>query len=224
MAKHRARAVYQAANLNQPVLIQSGQMPRPRAQLDHAAVTRAFAPDGLHGTTSETVARSAGVAKPTLYAHGGSKEAVFLACVEAEVERLLSDLSDADMDSRTLNSRARIVALAEAIIEHGQARPTAARLLYVTARHTGSTVAGDVDAALARVQSRLASILRRDTTARCAERVATALLAAAAALALDRGDGRVERDAALLGDAFAAALEPIDDPAETERVQSVGLY
>ena len=72
----------------------------------------------------------------------------------------------------------------------------------MTARHTESTVAGDVDAALARVQSRLASILRRDTTADCAERVATALL----------------------GDAFAAALEPIDDPGEAERVQSVGLY
>ena len=199
-------------------------MPRARAHVDHAAVTRAFAPDGLHGTTSETIARYAGVAKPTLYAHGGSKDAVFLACIEAEVERLLSDLSDADVDSRALGARARIVALAEAIIEHGRARPAAARLLHVTARHTGSTVAGHVDAALARVQSRLASILRRDTTARCAERVATALLAAAAALALERDTERVEHDAELLGDAFAAVLEPIDSPAEAERVQSIGLY
>jgi AcrR family transcriptional regulator len=200
-------------------------MPRPRARLDSAAVTHAFAPDGLHGATSEAIARCAGVAKPTVYAHGGSKEAVFLACVEAEVERLLSEISQADLQTRASPARGRIAALAEAIMDHGHVHPAAARLLHVTARHSASGVAADVDAALARLPARLASILRRDTTPSCADRVAPALLGAAAALALNGGaPGSPERDAALLGGAFAAALEPAADAAGTDRVQSVGLY
>jgi len=199
-------------------------MPRPRARLDSAAVTRAFAPDGLHGATSEAVARSAGVAKPTVYAHGGSKEQVFLACLEAEVERLLSRLSEADLTTRSSPPGRRIAALAEAIMEHGRVHPAAARLLHVTARHTSSTVASDVDAALSRLPARLASILRRDTTPSCADRVASALLGAAAAMAL-RAQLDPNRDAAMLGAAFAAILEPDDDAtAVHDRVKSVGLY
>jgi AcrR family transcriptional regulator len=60
-------------------------------------VTGAFAPDGLHGTSSRELARRVRLAKPTMYAHGGSKEAIFSACVDAEVERLLSDLAAADL-------------------------------------------------------------------------------------------------------------------------------
>lgn len=199
-------------------------MPRPRARLDPAAVTLAFAPDGLHGATSAEIARCAGVAKPTVYAHAGSKDGAFLACVEAEVERLLSGLSDAELDTRALPAHARIAALARAIISHGQANPAAARLLHLTARHSRSTVAAEVDAALARLPARLASILRRHTTAACAERIAPALLGAAAALALRAGPDP-ERDAGMLGDAFASVLERADDDEpESGRVQNVGLY
>ena len=70
-------------------------MPRPRAQLDTAALARAFAADGLHGTPIERVAAAAGVAKPTLYARGGDKEELFALAVEAEVERLLERLDGA---------------------------------------------------------------------------------------------------------------------------------
>ncbi len=52
-------------------------MPRPRASLDTAALARAFAADGLHGTSIERVAAAAGLAKPTLYARGGDKEELF---------------------------------------------------------------------------------------------------------------------------------------------------
>jgi AcrR family transcriptional regulator len=198
-------------------------MPRPRARLDPSAVTRAFAPDGLHGATTAAIARSAGVAKPTVYAHGGSKDAVFLACVEAEVERLSSELADADLQARSLPARARIAALAEAVIEQGRTHPAAARLLHATARHASSTVAADVDAALARLVGRLAAILRRDTTPACADRVARALLGAAAALALD-DHADPERDGAMLGAAFAAVLAPGDGEAADDRVQSIGVY
>jgi AcrR family transcriptional regulator len=225
MAKLGRRGLSQAANLNRAVLIESAAMPRPRARLDPAAMTRAFAPDGLHGATTEAIARCAGVAKPTVYAHGGSKAAVFLACVEAEVERLLSELSRADLQTRASPPRARLAALAAAIIDHGGAHPAAARLLHVTARHTASGVAGDVDAALARLPARLAAILRRDTTPACADRIAPALLGAASAIARSGAAGADPvADAAILGEAFTSVLEPAPDPDDADRVQSIGLY
>ena len=51
--------------------------------------------------------------------------------------------------------------------------------------------------------------MRHDTTPACADRVALALLGAAAALALDGGDGwqEPERDAIMLGEAFSVVLE-----------------
>lgn len=195
-------------------------MPRPRARLDPAALTRGFAPDGLHGATSAEIARLAGVAKPTVYAHGGSKPAMFLSCVQAEVERLLGELTHADLGSRSQPARVRLAALAEAVIAHGRRNPAAVRLLQHTARHTSSPVAADVDAALARLPRFLASALRRDTTPECADRVAPALLAAALALT-DGGCSGAPEDARLLGEAFAAVLAP--QPA-SERVQQVGLY
>ena len=198
-------------------------MPRPRARLDPTTLTLAFASDGLHGTTSAAIARHAGVAKPTMYARGGSKASVFLGCVEAEVERLLNLLSDADLESRSLPARARLTALAEAVIAHGRVHPASARLLHVTARHRGSPVADQVDAALARLPARVAAILRRDTTAACADRVAPALFGAAAALAVTAG-ADVQDDAAMLGTGFAGVLEPAGEGEAGDRVRSVGLY
>jgi AcrR family transcriptional regulator len=70
-------------------------MPRPRAQLDTVALARAFAARGLHGTSIDAVAAAAGLAKPTLYARGGSKEELFALAVDAEAERLLERLDGA---------------------------------------------------------------------------------------------------------------------------------
>ncbi len=49
--------------------------------------------DGLRGTTMEAVARAAGIAKPTLYAHFADKEAVFAALVESLLDALLAAFS-----------------------------------------------------------------------------------------------------------------------------------
>ena len=97
-------------------------MPRPRAQLDTAALARAFAADGLHGTLDRRVAAAAGLAKPTLYARGGDKEELFALAVEAEVERLL------DAPGR----RARVLDLARALDEHLREAPEGAA---AAARH-----------------------------------------------------------------------------------------
>jgi AcrR family transcriptional regulator len=197
-------------------------MARARARIDHAAVAAAFAPDGLHGVSAADVARHSSIAKATLYARGGSKEAIFLACVEAEVERLLDALSEADLRTRTLSSRQRVAAQALSVIQHGRDHPAAARLLHVTARHRTSTVAPGVDAALARLPARVAVALRRDTTDARAGQVAVALMGAASALALTRPRDAVAAGQ-LLGDAFAAVLEP-EPSDDDERVRSIGVY
>jgi AcrR family transcriptional regulator len=193
-------------------------VPRPRARLDHAAIAAAFAPDGLHGVRAEDVARRAGVAKPTLYAHGRSKEAVFLACVEAETERVLEVLHEADLGTRELGVAARATALARAVLDHAEAHPESARLLHVTARHATSAVAADVDATLDRLPARLAEALRRDLDHDRAETAATMLLGGAVALAL-----RPPADpaaAAMLGQALAAVVEPARD----EHATTIGFY
>ncbi len=107
-------------------------MPRPRAQLDTAALARAFAADGLHGTPIDRVVAACGVAKPTLYARGGDKEELFALAVEAEVERLLDRLDGPH---------------ATALDDHLREAPEGMRLLLVTGR-VGSPRA---EAALARL-------------------------------------------------------------------------
>lgn len=192
-------------------------MPRPRARLDHAAIAVAFAPDGLHGVRAADVAARAGVAKPTLYAHGHSKEQVFLACVEAEVERLLDRLYEAQQGSRELSARRRASALALAFLQHAADSPQSARLLHATARHATSTVAVAVDAALARMPARVCEALR------CEPEVGVALCGAAGALALV-AVADLDTAAALVGDAFGSRLEAAPEPGDDHGVVSVGIY
>lgn len=64
-------------------------MARPKATIEPARLVSAFAEHGLRGASSDQLARLAGVSKPTLYAHGHTKESLYLLTAEAEVERLL---------------------------------------------------------------------------------------------------------------------------------------
>jgi AcrR family transcriptional regulator len=191
-------------------------VPRRRARLDHAAIAAAFAPDGLHGVSAAQVAARAGIAKPTLYAHGRSKEQVFLACVEAEVERLLDRLYEAERRTRDLTAARRARALALALLEHAAAWPYSARLLHLTAHHVSSTVAGQVDDALARVPARVCEVLR------CDREVGVALCGAAAALGLG-GVADRHAAAAFVGEALGRDLDVPPD-ADDEHVTTVSIY
>ncbi|HZO36946.1 MAG TPA: helix-turn-helix domain-containing protein [Solirubrobacteraceae bacterium] len=203
-------------------------MPRPRAVLNHAALTSAFAPDGLHGVSTDELARRARVAKPTLYARGRSKDAVFLACVQAEVERLVGRLHTADQRTAGQPLHQRAAALAQALLNHAARQPDAFRLLHVTASHRNSTVAADVDRALHRIPDRIAVALRRDLTATRADddRVipaAHALHGAAAALAGTVTD--TTATASMLGRAIAAAMRPPSpEPIAPRDAIELGIY
>lgn len=199
-------------------------MPRARATLDHSALAAAFAPDGLHGVSAAELAARANVAKPTLYARGRSKDALLLACVEAEVERLVARLHAAEERSGRSALPHRAEALADALLDHAARRPRAFRLLHVTARHRRSTVADDVDRVLERIPARIAVALRRDAApgAPVAE-TAVALHGAASALALAHVSDRAAA-AALLGRATAAALGRSGAPPPEDGAIEVGIY
>jgi len=121
----------------------------------------AFAADGLHGVGIVELARAAGVAKPTLYRAHPSKDALFLACVEAEVEQLLERLYAVYAKTLDAPLSAALTALARALLAHADERPDASRLLFVTADHRTSAVAADVAGTIDRVVDRLAELLAR---------------------------------------------------------------
>lgn len=167
-----------------------------RITIDLRRVATAFAPDGFHGVAMADVGQIAGVAKPTLYRAYPSKEALFLACVQEEVERVVEQLYVAWARSLGEPLEGSLTALARALLAHAEEHPDSARLLWVTAPHTRSAVAEDVEAALQRPADRAAELVARHPEAPAdPELVAVALLASATAL-VRRLDPPWDRDAA----------------------------
>lgn len=140
-------------------------MARPRAHLNLSALTDAFASDGLHGISSTELAAAVGVAKPTLYVHGASKEALFLKAVESEVERVANRVQAAETATVGRCAHDRATAVAHALLNHAAARPQGTRLLCHTAFHASSNVADAAAAALNRIPNRITQMLRHDLKA-----------------------------------------------------------
>jgi AcrR family transcriptional regulator len=176
-------------------------MARPPASIDPARLVPAFASGGYERASIDDLARLAGVAKPTLYAHGHTKDSLFQLAVEVEVERLLERLTRAERQTRGRSARDRATAGAHAILNHGAARPDGLRLLVRATYAAPAQPVRDTAAAaaaattVARVPARLATTLRRDLTAdgldpAPAETLATAIWGATVALALRPGGER----------------------------------
>lgn len=66
---------------------------RRRQVLDAAVAV--FSEHGFHGASMDDVAARAGVSKPMVYAHGGTKDGLFAACVRREADRLLRSVQAA---------------------------------------------------------------------------------------------------------------------------------
>jgi AcrR family transcriptional regulator len=171
-----------------------------RVEIDTRRLVEVFAADGLHGVGMVEIARATGVAKPTLYRSHPSKDALFLAAVEAEVERLLERLYATWSDALAREGGAladAIAALARELLAYGDEQPAGFRLLFTTAAHARSTVADDVAGTLDRIVDRLTELLARHPAWHAdpadAELVA-GLLPAAAATALRRGEEPWDRD------------------------------
>lgn len=97
-----------------------------RAQLIEVA-RGMFALRGLDGATIEDIAAAAGVSKPVVYEHFGSKEALYTEVVDAEFNRLLAVITDAlgaDAGPRILIERA-----AYALLDYIEAHTDGFRIL-----------------------------------------------------------------------------------------------
>lgn len=73
-----------------------------------------FAVRGLDGTTIEEIAAAAGVSKPVIYEHFGSKEGLYLEVVEQESKVLLSSITSSlseEASPRVLLERAALAVL-----------------------------------------------------------------------------------------------------------------
>jgi AcrR family transcriptional regulator len=66
---------------------------RRRQVLDAAVAV--FSEEGFHGASMDAIAVRAGVSKPLVYAHGGSKDELFAACLHREADRLLRSVQSA---------------------------------------------------------------------------------------------------------------------------------
>jgi AcrR family transcriptional regulator len=60
-----------------------------------AAAERLFAERGYHGVSMDQIAAASGISKPMLYDYFGSKEGLFLACVERARGRLFEEIASA---------------------------------------------------------------------------------------------------------------------------------
>jgi AcrR family transcriptional regulator len=83
-----------------------------REAILHAAVAE-FAAHGLHGTSTETIARRAGVSQPYVFRLFGTKKALFLAALERGNARVLRAFRDAAAEAeRTGEDRFAAMGLA----------------------------------------------------------------------------------------------------------------
>jgi AcrR family transcriptional regulator len=136
--------------------------PARPASIDLSRVAGALAGSGDERVSAAALARAANVAKPTLYAHFGSRDALVRACVEHEAERLLDLVYEAGDPALGLA---------------GYARGSAGWPLLLASRHPAAV------AARTRVAARIAE--RRGGAGGLRARTAASAFLAAAACVLE---------------------------------------
>jgi AcrR family transcriptional regulator len=138
----------------------------PRRPIDYAAVAAAFAQDGFHSATMDSVADRAGVAKPTLYRYFESKEELFEAVIEAECERLIEHLSSAYERAQHLPLREQIRANTAAYMSYVRANPDTFEMLFRSNIDRSSDVSRRIEGTFDRVVERMAEVFRAELAQR----------------------------------------------------------
>jgi AcrR family transcriptional regulator len=133
----------------------------PRRPIDYAAVAAAFAEEGFHRATMDSVAGRAGVAKPTLYRYFESKEELFEAAVSAECERLIDHLSSAYERAQELPLHEQIRANTAAYFSYVRENPDTFELLFRGNLDRSSEVSRRIERTFDRVVERMADVFRR---------------------------------------------------------------
>lgn len=137
----------------------------PEASAALEAAARAFAHDGLHGTSMDAIAAAARLTKPSLYRRFGSKDGLFELVVEHECTRLTDHLLSAYALALELPVEARLANSFDAFFQYAQERPHGFRLLFCTSHHRSSTVAERIDVVRRQVTDRVAAMVRHELAA-----------------------------------------------------------
>lgn len=119
----------------------------PKAEKVLDAAQRVFSQYGYGATSMDTLAQVAGVSKATIYAHFGSKKALFAAMVSAECRRSMSEMAiPAEDDSRDVEEaltrigrnflrlilRPRVLAIFRVVIAETPRFPDLGRIFYAS--------------------------------------------------------------------------------------------
>ena len=128
-------------------------MPRAaREQLMIEVATRAFAEHGYHACSMEEIAEAAGVTKPMVYAYFGSKEGLYVACMEAVSGPLLEAIA---IENPDLPPDRQLWVGINAFFSHVDGNRTEWRRLYLDA----SAIGGDAAQAAERVRHNVVRVV-----------------------------------------------------------------
>ena len=139
--------------------------PERRAQLLEVA-RLAFGRNGFHGVSMEEVAREAGVTKPVLYDHFSSKEALFLALLDAD-SAALEERVRAALQAPTGN-RQRIRASFQAYFDFVDEHAEGFRLVMQEAQYP-RFLSSSVNGVRGRIHAEVADLIVRESKASVGE-------------------------------------------------------
>jgi AcrR family transcriptional regulator len=197
---------------------------RPRLAAERLldAATAVFAEEGFVGATMDAVATRAATTKPTLYAHFGSKEALFAAAVEREFELRKTRLFEAYGTDEHTPFREQLHVWVAAYFDLARERPEGFALISEGERHTAS--AAVIERGAGEIIDRIAELVTRTSGrrgqhgARLVATMISGMLRSCANAALS--DERIDlADAARLCESFLySALRGLDP----ELIDAVG--
>jgi AcrR family transcriptional regulator len=132
---------------------------RRRTQLLEVALDR-FAATGFHGTSMEEIADAAGVTKPVLYQHFGSKRTLFLELLESMGEEMIKAVREGA--AAETDPYQRVLAGFTAYFGFVCERTSAFQLLFVSGARLSDEFAGVVRALEDNVASTISGFITAD--------------------------------------------------------------
>ncbi|GAA3576850.1 TetR/AcrR family transcriptional regulator [Amycolatopsis ultiminotia] len=136
---------------------------RPSDEQLLEAACRAFAEFGLLGTSMDVLAKRANTTKPTLYAHFGSKDELYEACLRREAAKLTQQLFTTYEQAAALPAGQQIHAGMRAFFDYAAERPDGFRLLFddQTRGNVGAVRSDLLNAITERVSGRVRAVAVR---------------------------------------------------------------
>lgn len=140
----------------------TGARPSDEQLLDD--ICAVFAESGFRGASMSTLAERAGTTKPTLYAHFGSKEELYDACLRREADKLTQWLFAAYDRAAELPVQEQVHADMRAFFDYASTHPAGFRLLFDD--HTPGNLTSVRGELLESITDRIAERFRAVITAR----------------------------------------------------------